>query len=141
MDLCGPPIPLKISITIFGADPKAVEYGSGSITDLLFEINTNASELPWVTANGLLAVVTIDTTGFLESPPEGHWELIITDTLNWDTELLQPTTSADPIPLDVTDGTVSIPIPEPATLALLLSFLGGLPVILALARRCRKRQP
>lgn len=119
--------------TIFGAVPNGGEWGSGAMTDQLFERTTWANSGS-VQANGLLAVITLNTTGFFGNPPEGHWELKVKETLNAPTELLENSQSADPIPLEVTDGKVSL-IPEPATLVLLLS---GLLPVLFFARSSRK---
>jgi hypothetical protein len=69
-----------------------------------------------VAAEGLLATVTIDTTGFFA----GSWELLAKDTLMGDSNF--PTTG---VTTNVTNGRLTISeIPEPSTLALGLVLAG-----------------
>jgi len=67
-----------------------------------------------VTADGVLAVVTIDTTGWFAG--DGPWELRLKDTLNGDTSL--PGVSSPPT---IINGTIAVP--EPSTL--LLGLVAG----------------
>jgi hypothetical protein len=66
-----------------------------------------------VTAEGLLATLTIDTTGFLD----GSFDLSLGDTRDGATDFAG-------LPVDITDGSIRI-VPEPTTLALLLLGCAG----------------
>jgi len=70
-----------------------------------------------VLADGLLATLTIDTTGF--TTPGSTWTLELGQTLNGPTDFA-------PTPVIITEGTIEI-IPEPTTLSLL--GLIGLPLL------------
>ena len=83
-------------------------------------------------ADGLFAILTIDTTGFFAG--DGPWDLRMGDTIGPSTVLLEvyqpdpnnPLTLTRPIDLTIVDGQISVP--EPSTIALLL--LGGLGLLL-----------
>ena len=72
------------------------------------------------TADGLLATLTIDTTGFLD----GSFDLSLGNTLDGATDFAG-------LPADITDGSIRI-IPEPTALVLLL--LGCAGVVLGVRR-------
>lgn len=78
----------------------------------------------FVSANGILAELTIDTTGFTT----GHWDLLLSNVLNY-SEIGGPFATAGvaegpvDVPFEITNGSIDV-TPEPATLALLA--LGGL---------------
>ena len=130
----------------FGPDPYATDgpvlTGLDILTDTIFAANnTGASnaeqglgiDLPMfetrstttlsgtVGADGLLATMTVDTSG-LQS---GTWTLLLSDTLNGPTDFAG-------LPAIITDGSIRI-VPEPATLLMLLT-LG----LLACRRRRRR---
>ena len=73
-------------------------------------ITTSPETAPddWVTAEGLLATVTLDTTGFLE----GTYDLLLTGTLDGATDF-------GGVPADITNGSIRI-VPEPHTIWRLL---------------------
>ncbi len=83
---------------------------------------------PEAELNGLIATVTIDTTGF----ESGTWDFIASQTVveEWTEFYTQP---MQPVPLTVIDGTITI-VPEPSTILLLLTGALGL-----LAYRIRRR--
>jgi hypothetical protein len=90
----------------------------GSIPQVgMYSITTSSGT---VGADGLLATLTIDPTGFTS----GTWDLKLRDTFNGDTDFA-------PMPASITNGTITV-TPEPATVTLL--GLGAL----ALIRRVRR---
>lgn len=82
-----------------------------------------------VNADGLLATITLDTTGV----SAGTYDLNLTGTLNGDTNLIGFGTGGSPTPSTITSGQITV-VPEP-TSALLLTA-GGL---MLTARRRRPR--
>jgi hypothetical protein len=78
-----------------------------------------------VTANGTLATLTIDTTGL----SSGTFPLILTgvaNTLgNFNTTLRNA--NGDPIPLTITNGSITVLVPEPHA-GLLIGAVGALAV-------------
>lgn len=90
--------------------------GAGDVAPL-WEGRETTTASGTVPAEGLLATITIDTTGVFD----GQWDLNLTGTLNGDTNL--PPFEAD---MYITNG--KIIVPEPATMAILA--LGGLGVLI-----------
>jgi hypothetical protein len=103
--------------TIFGSNNTG-QQDPGSFPQLA--IRTTSTSSGTVTADGLLATLSIDTTGFLK----GSWPLKLGDTLNGPTDFAG-------IPITITDG--SIAVPEPAGAALLLIAGAG---VTTRRRRC-----
>jgi hypothetical protein len=79
-------------------------------------ITTSPETAPddWVTAEGLLATVTVDTTGFLD----GTYELRLTDTLDGRTDF-------GGVPADITNGSIRV-VPEPHGILLALGCFWAL---------------
>lgn len=93
--------------TIFEGNNTGLGSGAGVLVpQVAFFSTTTASGT--VTADGLLATVTIDTTGFF--PEDGPFGLVLSQTLN------NPTNFGTVSP-EITDGQIVI-VPEPGTLAL-----------------------
>jgi len=109
-------------------------FGVGQLVPQIYSENT-ATVSGAIAADGLLAVITLDATGF--TPDDGPWALIVSATPNGPTQLVDDTPQVNPIPLTVVDGSVSIvnPIPEPSTFLLLGMGAVGL---LAYGRRKRR---
>jgi len=108
--------------TIFGANNTGMfpdNPAARSIIPQIYAVNVSPTSGD-VPANGLLAVLTLDGTGFTKD--DGPWDLIVSQTLNGRTRLDDNTPLVQPIPLTIIDGTVAIP--EPSTVAMLLC--GGL---------------
>jgi len=93
----------------------------GSLAQLA--MHTVVTDVGTVPADGLLATVTFDTTGFTVVGSE--WTLALADTHNGATDFA-------PTPAVITDGTLRL-VPEPAAFALL--GLGGAMILL------RRRRP
>lgn len=112
----------ELGPTVFGATGNWYHMGDhGVLPQIYLEETVRAG----TTADGLLAILTIDTTGFFET--DGPWPLILGNTVaNPPTQLVDG--ASEPIPLTIIDGQIQINIPEPSTLALLM--LGGLGVLL-----------
>jgi len=106
--------------TIF--DGNNTGEAAGSVIPQFWQSGTTTDH-DTVSADGLLATVTIDTTGFHEG--EGPWDLKMSDTLMGDSGFYQVETQ-------ITNGRIILPprngdendIPEPATIVLM--SLGGL---------------
>ncbi len=100
--------------TIFGANFTEVvnPEAQANLNFKQFEIRTTTTGQGRVFANGLLATLTIDTTGFFE----GSFALRLSDTLNGATDFAG-------VAVTVTDGTIDVgaPIPEPTSWAILLA--------------------
>lgn len=110
--------------TIFAANNTGAsnpEQGLG--IDLpMFETRTTTTLSGTVVADGLLATMTVDTSG-LQS---GTWTLSLSNTLNGPTDFAG-------LSAIITDGSIHI-VPEPATLLLALTALVG---FIAFRRRSR----
>jgi hypothetical protein len=88
------------------------------------QISTNTGTVP---ANGLIATLTVDTTGF--NIGSGPFSLKLSGTPDGDTDFA-------PIPVTITNGQLTV-IPEPSTW-----FLGASLVLAAIfARRFYRRSP
>jgi hypothetical protein len=107
--------------TIFGDIINDGHSGSGSVVPQVYveQTATGSGQGP-IAADGQLAVVTIDTTGFTS----GVFDFMLGDTLNGDTDLRDDTPGVNPIPLTITNGTITI-IPEPSTIVMLLGLLAA----------------
>ena len=101
--------------TIFDGDNRG-QTDLGSLAQLaMYSIVTDSGT---VQAAGLLATLTIDTTGF--TTPGSTWTLTLDQTLNGPTDFA-PTTAI------ISDGTITL-TPEPASVALLA--IGGLGLLI-----------
>ncbi len=78
------------------------------------------------TTDGLLATVTVDTTGLMLG--DGPWDLNL--------EFGTFTTAFATIPAEITNGSISI-VPEPATVAMLLGVFAMAPLALFYRRRSK----
>jgi len=103
--------------TIFESNNTG-QAGSGSIVPQVYHAATTTST-GTVSANGLLATITFDTTGFFFMDPVHSWDLVSSNTLNGPMDF-------GPIPATISDGTINV-VPEPASMALLA--LGALAMI------------
>ena len=95
----------QLGTTIFGAAANHGHFGEGSLAPQIYVEHT-VLETGAVAAEGLLAVITVDTTGFFVG--DGSWPLVIGQTLNGATELYDDTPRVAPLPLIVIDGTITI---------------------------------
>jgi hypothetical protein len=94
-----------LSGTIFASN-NAGQDDPGSLPQLAARTTTTASGT--VSASGLLATLTFDTTGFTTTQ---SWALSLGDTLNGPTDFAG-------VPITITDGSISV-IPEPESVAIL----------------------
>ena len=101
-------------------NPGGSNFGNEIV---LLSTTTNSGT---VLANGLLATVTIDTTGFFG----GSWPLIMTGTAAGDSDLGVPGN------LQTIDGSISVP--EPTSVVLGLFAVAGLGVVAIRKRRARR---
>ena len=115
-----------VSGTIFADNNEGNAYDSGGriVPQVAHQGTiTNYSTNGFVTANGLLATVTIDTTGFFTLG--SSWELKLKGTLNGDTSFGEDV----PAPV-ITNGTIRLApaseVPEAGTLALVAAGAGML---------------
>ena len=95
-----------------------------SLPQVWVQSTTSANDT--VPADGLLATVTIDTTGFME----GEFDLRVGDTLDNATDFAG-------VAVDITDGLLRISVPEPASATVLL--MGWAILCTALRRVGRSR--
>ena len=113
--------------TIFQPNNTGEQDVSGGLSQFLGLITTTGSGS--VSANGLLARLEVDTTGFFG----GTWDLLLSGTVNADTDFAG-------IPIGIQNGTLHIQYtaPEPSSFVLAtLGILGG--VALAVPRRLRRK--
>jgi hypothetical protein len=99
---------------IFATVPHGGQFDGlgGSIPQLIgLSILTDSGS---VAANGLLATLMIDTTGFTS----GTWDLLLESTLAGNTQFWSE--AANQVPLTIFNGTLTI-VPEPRGAALLMS--------------------
>jgi len=120
VDLVGPG-------TVFGSVPNTGPSFIAQLEQIWVVGTTTASGS--VTTDGVLAVVTIDTTGWFAG--DGPWELRLKETLNGDTIL-----AGLPSALTIINGTIAVPEPS----ALLLGLVGGA-LFLCWRRRPRRTTP
>ncbi len=106
---------------IFEAVPNHGHFGDGSTEPQVYTINT-ATISGAVAADGLLAVLTIDATGFAVGET---FDLHLGQTVNGPSTLYEDTPLVNPISLAITDGTLEI-VPEPSSLILLAAAAVGL---------------
>jgi hypothetical protein len=85
---------------------------SGSLPDVLTWWILEGSGT--VEANGLLATLTIDTTGYYANAPVHSWSLDMENTANGPSVFL----NNGEVPALITDGTITLVAPEPSSLAL-----------------------
>ncbi len=104
-DLSHPLYTDQFGPTIFGAVGNQGHFGTGSLVPQIYAQNT-ATLQGSVPPDGLLAVLTIDTTGFFLG--DGPWAFTLSETLNGETTLNDNTQQVEPIPLDIIDGEISI---------------------------------
>ncbi len=112
--------------TIFATN-NVGEQGGGSIAPQLWESWTSTTS-GTVPAQGLLATVTIDTTGFFA----GTWDLWIAPTLQGDSTLLD-----SGVEVVIENGSITV-IPEPSAVAV-WSLLGVAGLFLVARRRKQAR--
>ncbi len=92
----------------------------------LFYAGSTTTTKATVAAEGLLATLTIDTTGFFS----GFWDLHLGNTKNGPTDFTV-------VGATITDGVISVP--EPGGLMLGLAATLSLTIVCRFARRCRRR--
>ena len=85
-----------------------------------------------VKADGLLATVTIDTTGFFLDDPNLPWDLKMVGTLAGDSQLFDETASE--VDTTITNGTIAV-VPEPGTVGMLVAGVLALLLMLRLVHR------
>ena len=110
--------PIIQHVNIIGADTIFAENHSGqtdSLTLPQISLQLTSTATGAVTADGLLAMVTIDTTGFFAG---GVFDLKLADTHEGNTDF-----AGDSI--DITNGLIIIVVPEPASVAILCAGLCG----------------
>ena len=132
--ISGDPHPLytdAFGVGIFEAVPNHGHFPDDPNPPQVYTINT-ATLSGAVPGDGLLAVLTIDATGF---PLGNTYDLHLKETHNNSTVLYDDTPGVNPLPLTITEGTIKI-VPEPSTLVLLVA--GGIGLAVCLRRR-RKR--
>lgn len=107
------------------------EHADGSLTPQFWQSGTSTKS-GTVTADGPLATVTIDTTGFFSTDAVTTWHLKMADTFMGDSRLESPPPRVSTV---ITNG--SILVPEPSHLGGLV--LGGMCLAWLRARRRRRR--
>jgi hypothetical protein len=118
--------------TIF--NPNNVGMNDVTFYPALFQAGT-ATGTGTVVANGLLATLVIDTTGFFS----GSWSLNLFNTLggptDWAGSIFQGNPVSEP---EIIDGSISIPIPEPSSVVLAMFGVAGLGAVAIRRRRARR---
>ncbi len=99
--------------TIFSGNNTG-ENGSRSVLPQFYDAETTTNSLT-VPASGLLATVTVDTTGF----QSGTFPFLLAGTLLGDSDF-------SGIAASITNGTLTIAVPEPGVFALIPAMAGGL---------------
>jgi hypothetical protein len=143
---------LRVQVADGGTHPQAGGTVDGPkitgvdlITDTIFAGNTTGQgdllRLPqiWVqttttasgsaVADGLLARLTLDTTGFFE----GSFGLSLGDTKDGPTDFAG-------VPIDISDGSLTVVVPEPGSWALCIGGIVGL-IVARLSQGQRNRRP
>lgn len=128
VDLLGPSTLFGTNNTGLGGTGSFKNAGYGGLWESTATTNPGSLLVP----NGVLAVVTVDTTGFFEA--DGPFDLILSNTLNGPTDFGVAPPSAPNTTLIVVDGQIALVIPEP-TSGLVLGLLAG--VVLATRRSLR----
>ena len=125
--------------TIFAAN-NIGDTQPGYILPQLWASGTETTSGTVVDPEGMLATVTIDTTGFLATDPVTSWELALDHTLNGPSMLYPPDPDNDPIVVVIENGSITLDgggvIPEPSTLVV-WSLLGVAGAFLVTRRRRR----
>lgn len=75
--------------TIFGSNNTG-DAGDGSLAPQFWQSGTTTIDPTTVTANGLLATVTIDTTGFFAAGVDNPYDLLLSDTIMGDSAFSMP---------------------------------------------------
>lgn len=114
-----------------------VGFGENDITfyPALWQSQSTTSS-GFATANGLLATLVIDTTGFTS----GTWALNLSDTIvgpsDWAGSIFNGNEVPNPV---IVDGSITIPnVPEPASIVLALFGAAGLGAVAIRRRRARQ---
>ncbi|MFO1499943.1 MAG: hypothetical protein U1G07_16390 [Verrucomicrobiota bacterium] len=100
--------------TLFDGNNDGGQVGSG--LGLQHQYRGVLTQTGTVSGSGRLATVTIDTTGF----NSGSWALRVGTVHNGPTQFYD--TNFDPLPGNITDGTLAI-VPEPAAYAMAMGIL------------------
>ena len=125
--------------TIIGAgtifQPNNVGMNDVTFYPALFEAGT-ATSTGTIAANGLLATLVIDTTGFFS----GSWALSLNNTLSGPTDWAGSVFNGNPVTDPVIeDGSITIPnIPEPSSIVLCMFGVAGLGAVAIRRRRARQ---
>ena len=122
--------------TIFQNNNTTPSGGQDGDNTWRWEIGTTAATSPYPsvpTGYSTVATVTFDTTGF----SSGTWDLSLT-TPQGSTAYIDTNTPVGPLPMTITDGTLTVlPVPEPINAA--LPIFGGLVVLAGgLGQWCRR---
>ena len=91
-----------------------------------------------VPADGPLATVTVDTTGLFASDPVHSWSLSMENTANGPLEFIN---TGGGLPANITDGTITLVVPEPRTVLLSVAGAAGLAGYVSLRRRKKRSLP
>lgn len=123
--------------TIVGAgtifQPNNVGMNDVTFYPALFEAGT-ATATGTVSANGLLATLVVDTTGFFG----GSWLLTLANTFSGPTDWAGSIFQGNEVPNpDILDGSITI-IPEPSSVVLAMFGVAGLGAVAIRRRRARR---
>jgi MYXO-CTERM domain-containing protein len=124
--------------TIIGAGtifaPNNVGMNDVTFYPALFQAGT-ATSTGTVAANGLLATLVIDTTGFFS----GTWALSLNNTLGGPTDWAGSIFNGNEVPNpEIIDGSITIEIPEPTSIVMGMFGLAGLGAVAIRRRRARQ---